>query len=83
MHVEIVLLFVVFERQKNELSGYCSLSMLSNYLKSEAFPREAMFICSFGFYGILLNVKSIFLQKQFYFEQFSLALVHSLVLFES
>ena len=36
----IVSLFVVFKRQTNKISGWCSLSMLLNFSESEAFAGE-------------------------------------------
>ena len=39
--MEIVSVFVVFERQTNEVSGWCSLCILLNFSEGETFAGEA------------------------------------------
>ena len=36
-YVEILSLFVIFERQPNEVSDYCSLFYVTNFLESDPF----------------------------------------------
>ena len=40
--MEIVSLFVVFERETNVVSGWCSLSILLSFSESEVFAGEAL-----------------------------------------
>ena len=51
--MEIVSRFVLFERQANEVSGWCSLSMLLNFAKSEAFAGEVLVLGNISFLILL------------------------------
>ena len=49
------MLFVVFERQTNEEPGWCSLSMLLNFLEIAAFAWEAFVLVEI-FFLILMSL---------------------------
>ena len=55
-YMEVVVLLVVFERQTNEVSGWCSLSMLINFSASEAFVGEAFVHGEISFLILLSSV---------------------------
>ena len=57
--MKIVSHFVVFERQTNEVSGWCSLSMLLNFLESEAFVGETLVLGEISFRILLSLVWSL------------------------
>ena len=48
--MEIVSLFVVFERQTNEVSGWCSLFILLNFSESESLAGEALVLGKIFFF---------------------------------
>ena len=54
--MEILLLFVVFERQTNEVSGWGSLSMKLTFSENEAFVGEALVLGEISFL-ILLSLE--------------------------
>ena len=54
--MEFMLLFVVFERETNEISGWCSLSMLLNFSESETFTGEALVLGEISYLIILSSV---------------------------
>ena len=54
--IEIVSLFVVFGRQINEESSWCSLSMLRNFSESKAFVGEATELGEISFFILLSSV---------------------------
>ena len=55
-YTEIVPLFFVFERQANEVSGWCSLSMLLSFSESEVFAGETLALGEISFLILLSSI---------------------------